>query len=423
MKLILSGGRILDPSQNVDREGDLVIEDGKIAGIVAPGSATGEVVRDVRGKLVTPGLIDIHVHLREPGFEYKEDIESGTRAAAAGGFAAVCCMPNTNPAIDTAAVVRQIIERAEEVGSARVYPIGALTRNMAGDQLSEIADLKAAGAVAVSDDAFPIQNAETMRRGMEYCAQFGLVLMTHNEDQSLTHGGAMNEGYMATVMGVPGIPAAAEDIAAARNILLAKLTGCRLHLLHISTAGTVELLRWAKAGGFPVTGETCPHYWALTDAACEGFYANAKMNPPLRTADDNEAIKRGLADGTIDAITTDHAPHAPYEKEQEFDRAPFGILGLETAFALTYTHLVRPGLLSLHEAIAKMSTVPARLLGLPGGTLAIGAPADVSVLDLEATWTVDPSTFHSKSRNTPFSGWELQGKAVFTVVGGRVVEG
>lgn len=423
MKLILSGGRILDPSQNIDREGDLVIEDGKIAGIVAPGSAMGDIVRDVRGKLVTPGLIDIHVHLREPGFEYKEDIESGTRAAAAGGFTAVCCMPNTNPAIDTAAVVRQIIERAKEVGSARVYPIGALTRHMAGDQLSEIADLKAAGAVAISDDAFPVQNAETMRRGMEYCAQFGLVLMAHNEEQSLTHGGAMNEGYMATVMGVPGIPAVAEDIAAARNILLAKLTGCRLHLLHISTAGTVKLLQRAKAEGLSVTGETCPHYWALTDAACEGFNTNAKMNPPLRTADDNEAIKRGLADGTIDAIATDHAPHAPYEKEQEFDRAPFGILGLETAFALTYTHLVRLGLLSLHEAIAKMSTIPARLLGLPGGTLATGAPADVSVLDLEATWTVDPTTFRSKSRNTPFTGWELQGKAVFTVVGGRVVEG
>jgi dihydroorotase len=423
VRLILSGGRILDPSQNIDREGDLVIEDGKIAGIVAPGSATGEVVRDVRGKLITPGLIDIHVHLREPGFEYKEDIESGTRAAAAGGFTAVCCMPNTNPAIETAAVVRQIIERAEEVGSARVYPIGALTRQTAGDQLSEMADLKAAGAVAISDDAFPIQNAETMRRGMEYCAQFGLVLMTHNEEQSLTRGGAMNEGYTATVLGVPGIPAVAEDIAAARNILLAKLTGCCLHLLHISTAGTVELLRRAKAEGLPVTGETCPHYWALTDAACEGFNTNAKMNPPLRTANDQEAIKRGLADGTIDAIATDHAPHAPYEKEQEFDRAPFGILGLETAFALTYTHLVRPGLLSLQEAIAKMSTIPARLLGLPGGTLAVGAPADVSVLDLEATWTVDPAQFRSKSRNTPFAGWALQGRAVFTVVGGRVVEG
>jgi len=422
MKLILSGGRILDPSQDIDREGDLVIEDGKIAGIVAAGSVQGDEARDVRGCLVTPGLIDIHVHLREPGFEYKEDIESGTRAAAAGGFTAVCCMPNTNPAIDTAAVVRQIIERAQRVGSARVYPIGALTRNMAGDQLSEIADLKAAGAVAISDDAFPIQNAETMRRGMEYCAQFGLTLMTHNEDKTLTQGGAMNEGYTATVMGVPGIPRVAEDIAVARNILLAELTGCRLHLLHISTGRTVDILRKAKQRGIAVTGETCPHYWTLTDAACEGYNTNAKMNPPLRTADDKTAIRQGLADGTIDAIATDHAPHAPYEKEQEFDRAPFGILGLETAFALTYTHLVLPGVLSLRDAIAKMTCVPVRILGLPGGTLAPGAPADVSVLDLNAAWTVDPAQFQSRSRNTPFAGWTLQGKAVFTVVQGRIVE-
>jgi dihydroorotase len=422
MKLILSGGRILDPSQDIDREADLIIEDGKITSIADAGSARGDVVRDCRGKLVTPGLIDIHVHLREPGFEYKEDIESGTRAAAAGGFTAVCCMPNTNPSIDTAAVVRQILERAEQVGSARVYPIAGLTRNMAGDQLAEIADLKAAGACAISDDAFPIQDAETMRRGMEYCAQFGMVLMTHNEDKALTQGGAMNEGYTATVMGVPGIPRVSEDIASARNIMLAKLTGCKLHLLHISTAGTVELLRRAKADGIAVTGESGPHYWALTDSACEGYNTDAKMNPPLRTPEDNEAVKRGLADGTIDCIATDHAPHAPYEKEQEFDRAPFGILGLETCFGVTYSHLVKPGILSLNDAIAKMSTTPARILGLPGGTLAPGSPADVSVFDLEREYTVNKAEIKSKSRNTPFMGWTLQGRTVLTVVGGRVVE-
>jgi dihydroorotase len=422
MKLVLAGGRILDPASELDREGDLVIEDGVVAAIAEPGSAKGDVVRDVRGLVVTAGFIDLHVHLREPGFEYKEDIESGTRAAAAGGFTAVCCMPNTNPAIDTAAVVRQIIERAGQVGSARVYPIAALTRGMAGDQLSEIVDLHSAGAVAISDDAFPIQNAETMRRGMEYCAQFGLTLMTHNEDKELTQGGAMNEGYTATVMGVPGIPRVAEDIAAARNILLAKLTGCRLHLLHISTAGTVDLLRRAKADGVRVTGETAPHYWALTDAACEGYDTNAKMNPPLRTDEDAEAIRQGLADGTIDAIATDHAPHARYEKEREFDQAPFGILGLETAFGLTYTHLVMPGLLSLNDAVAKLTCAPARALGLPGGTLAPGSPADVTVLNLNATWTVDPTAFRSKSRNTPFGGCELHGRAMFTVLGGRVVE-
>jgi dihydroorotase len=421
MKLILSGGRILDPSQNLDREGDLVIEDGRITGIVDAGSGQGDEVHDCRGLVVTPGLIDIHVHLREPGFEYKEDIESGTRAAAKGGFTAVCCMPNTNPSIDTAAVVRQIIERAEAVGSARVYPIGALTRNMGPDQLAEIADLKAAGACAISDDAFPIANAETMRRGMEYCAQFDMVLMTHNEDKDLTQGGAMNEGYTATVMGVPGIPRVAEDIAVARNILLAELTGCRLHLLHMSTGRSVDILRKAKARGIRVTGETAPHYIALTDAACEGYNTDAKMNPPLRTGEDSKILTQGLADGTIDCIATDHAPHAPYEKDQEFDRAPFGILGLETSFPVVYTHLVKPGHLSLMEAINKMSTVPARILGLPGGALAEGAPADVTVLDLSREFTVTPEELRSKSRNTPFMGWKLQGQAVFTVVGGRVI--
>jgi len=425
VKLILSGGRIIDPSQNLDREGDLLIEDGKIAGIFPSGSsggASGDVVRDVRGKLVTPGLIDIHVHLREPGFEYKEDIESGTRAAAAGGFTAVCCMPNTNPAIDTAAVVRQIIERAAEAGSARVYPIAALTRNMSGDQLCEIADLKAAGACAISDDAFPIQNAETMRRGMEYCAQFDMVLMTHNEDKHLTAGGAMNEGYTATVMGVPGIPRVAEDIAVARNILLSELTGCRLHLLHMSTGRSVDILRKAKARGIPVTGETAPHYLALTDAACDGYNTNAKMNPPLRIAEDSEMLKQGLADGTIDCIATDHAPHAAYEKEREFDQAPFGILGLETSFPVIYTHLVKPGILSIQDVVAKMSTVPARILGLPGGTLRDGSPADIAVFDLNAEFEVTSEMLRSKSRNTPFMGHTLQGRPLFTMLGGRLVE-
>jgi dihydroorotase len=389
-RLILSGGRIVDPSRNMDRVADLVIEDGKIAAIEDRADDREATVRDVGGLVVAPGLIDIHVHLREPGQEYKEDIESGTRAAAAGGFTAVCCMPNTVPSIDTAAVVRQIIERAEQVGSARVYPIGALTRNMGPDQLAEIGDLKAAGACAISDDAFPIQNAETMRRGMEYCAQFGIVLMTHNEDKDLTVGGAMNEGYTATVMGVPGIPRVAEDIAVARNILLAELTGCKLHLLHMSTGRSVDILRKAKQRGISVTGETAPHYWATNDAACEGYNTNAKMNPPLRTKEDGEIIKEGMVDGTIDCIATDHAPHAPYEKEQEFDRAPFGITGLETSFWVTYTTLVKTGVLSLSDVISRMSTVPAKILGLPGGTLAVGSPADIAVLDLEKSWTVNP---------------------------------
>ena len=421
-RLILAGGRIVDPSQSLDRVGDLVMENGRITQILPPGTGGAGVVRNVEGKLVTPGLIDLHVHLREPGFEYKEDIESGTRAAAAGGFTAVCCMPNTNPPIDTASTVRYILERAQDVGAARVYPVAAVTRGMGASQLSEMADLKAAGAVAVSDDAFPIQNAETMRRAMEYCAQLGLVLMTHNEEKSLTEGGAMNEGYTATILGMRGMPRVAEDIAAARNIFLAALTGCRLHLLHMSTAGTVRLLQRAKSEGMPVTGETAPHYWCLTDAACEGFNTNAKMNPPLRTDADVAAIIHALADGTIDAIATDHAPHAAHEKDQEFDRAPFGVIGLETAFALTYTHLVQRGILSLSSAIEKLSTGPARILGLPGGTLAPGAPADVAVFDLQEEWTVAPDEFRSKSANSPFLGQKLIGRAVFTVLGGRIVE-
>jgi dihydroorotase len=424
MRTILAGGRVLDPSQNIDREADVLIEDDRIVGIIAPGEAANGAERiDVRGKVVTPGHIDIHVHLREPGFEYKEDIESGTKAAAAGGFTRVCCMPNTNPAIDTAAVVRQILERAEQVGSARVHPIGAATRAMQGDQLTEMAELKAAGAVAISDDAFPLQDAAVVRRVMDYCRMLGLPFLTHNEDKRLTEKGAMNEGYTATVMGVPGMPRVAEDIAVARNILLSRLTGCRLHLLHISTAGTVELLRRAKADGIPVTGEACPHHWVLTDEACQGYNTDAKMNPPLRTPEDCEAVRQGLADGTIDCIVTDHAPHAEYEKEVEFDAAPFGILGLETSFPLVYTTLVRPGVLSLQDAIAKMTVLPARVLGLPDGvgTLKPGAPADITVLDLDQVWTIDRNKVQSRSKNTPFHGREVQGKAAFTVVGGQVI--
>ena len=424
MRLILAGGRVVDPSQNIDRVADLLIEDGRIVNIVNPGEAVGDAERiDVTGKCVVPGLIDIHVHLREPGFEYKEDIESGTRAAAAGGFTRVCCMPNTSPAIDTAAVVRQILERAAQVGQARVHPIGAATRAMEGDQLTEMAELKAAGAVAISDDAFPLQHADTVRHVMQYCAMLGLPLLTHNEDKRLTDKGAMNEGYNATVMGIPGMPRIAEDIAVARNIMLASLTGCRLHLLHISTAGTVELLRQAKANGAPVTGEACPHHWVLTDDACSGYKTDAKMNPPLRTREDIEAIKLGLADGTIDCIVTDHAPHAEYEKEVEFDVAPFGILGLETSFPLVYTTLVKTDVLSLSQAVANMTYKAARVLGMPEdvGTLRPGAEADVAVLDLDMTWTVDRKRVQSKSRNTPFHGMQVQGKCVFTVVGGRVI--
>ena len=429
MKKIITGGRVLDPSQNVDRGADVLIENDRIVGIVDPGTASAEFIQDaeileVHGKLVTPGLIDIHVHLREPGQEYKEDIESGTRAAAAGGFTRVCCMPNTDPAIDTAAVVRQILERTVQAGSAHVHPIGAATRAMQGDQLTDMAELQAAGAIAISDDAYPLQNAETMRRVMEYCRMLNLVLMTHNEDKRLTEKGAMNEGYTATILGIPGMPRVAEDIAVARNIMLAQLTGCRLHLLHISTAGTVELLRRAKADGIAVTGEACPHHWALTDEAVLGYKTDAKMNPPLRTPEDCEAVKQGLADGTIDCIVTDLAPHAGYEKEVEFDAAPFGILGLETSFPLVYTHLVQPSILSLADAIAKMTSVPARIIGMPDGTgtLQTGALADIAVFDLEKEWTIDRNKVQSKSKNTPFHGTTVRGKAVYTLISGRRIQ-
>lgn len=422
MKIVLQGGRIVDPSQGLDKVADLVVEDSVIKGVSEYRDASGDEVINVEGCVVCPGLIDMHVHLREPGYEYKEDIESGTLAAAAGGFTAVCCMPNTNPPIDQPSVVEYILHRAREKAFASVLPIASLTKGMGQDQLSDIAELKAAGAVAISDDASPIQNAETMRRGMEYCSQFDLPLLTHNEDKALTQGGAMNEGFVATVLGVPGIPPISEDIAAWRNILLAGLTGCRLHLLHISTAGTVEALRYAKSRNLPVTGETAPHYWTLTDKACEGYDTNAKMNPPLRDRKDIDAIKSGLKDGTIDAIATDHAPHAINEKECEFDKAMFGIIGLETSLALANTYLVREGILSLGDMIRDMSTSPARILGVKAGSLREGYPANVTVFKPGERWAVNPAELRSKSKNTPFAGMEVFGKVQFTLLEGKLID-
>ncbi|GAB4454903.1 MAG: dihydroorotase [Armatimonadaceae bacterium] len=419
--MILRGGRVIDPANNRDAVGDVRIENGTIAEIGESLSVReDETVNDCAGKVVCPGLIDIHVHLREPGQEYKEDLNSGLSAAAAGGFTGVACMPNTRPVIDEEAIVRDLTVRSQAVNSARLYVIAALSKGMANQELAEMAYLKDAGAVAVSDDAFQVQDAEFMRRAMEYAKMLSLPVLAHCENTRLTEGGAMNEGYTATILGIKGLPREAYEIDVARNSLLSLMTGCHLHILHVSTAREVEMIRFWKRQGANVTAETAPHYWCLTDEACRGYNTNAKMNPPLRTEADCVAIIEGLKDGTLDCIATDHAPHAGYEKQQEFVLAPFGITGLETSLALGITHLVKPGHLSLSDLIRRMSTEPARVLNLPGGSLTVGQPADITIFDPDTEWTVNPEQFLSKGKNTPFAGQTLTGKTVQTIVGGNI---
>lgn len=424
--MILSGGRIIDPKNNLDTLGDLrVSDDGTISAIATNGvpilPEPDETVLPCEGFVVSPGLIDIHVHLRVPGQEYKEDLASGLGSAAAGGFTAVACMPNTNPFLDTAPLVRDLLREAANVRGARVYVIGAVSKNMGNRELSEMGDLKDAGAVAVSDDAYAVQDAEFMRRAMEYARMLDLPVLCHCENAALTDGGAMNEGYTSTVLGIKGMCREAYEMDVARNALLSLLTGAHLHVLHVSTAREVEIIRFFKAQGARVTAESAPHYWCLTDAAVRGYNTNAKMNPPLRTQDDADAIIAGLIDGTLDCIATDHAPHADYEKNVEFAAAPFGIHGLETSLALGITYLVEPGHLSLSDLVRKMSPEPARVLNLPGGDLSVGAVADITVFDPGASWVVEPARFVSKGRNTPFAGLTLRGRTVTTIVGGRVV--
>jgi dihydroorotase len=419
MSLLIRNGRVVDPAGGTDAVADVLIADGRIqkVGRALKAPAGAELI-DATGKVVCPGFIDMHVHLREPGFEYKETIASGTRAAAAGGFTAVACMANTFPVNDNRAVTDYILARSKVEGVVRVYPIGAVTRNLEGRQLAELAELAEAGCVAFSDDGKCVMNAELYRRAMEYALPFGTPIISHAEDCHLAHGALMNEGFVSTELGLSGQPGAAEDVMVARDIILAELTGAHLHIAHISTAGAVRLVREARARGVRVTAEVTPHHLVLTDEAVRSYDPNCKMAPPLRTKRDVEACLEGLIDGTIECVATDHAPHATSEKEGEFAEAAHGIVGLETAVPILLDRLVRPGVVDLPTLVARLSSGPARLLNLPGGSLAPGAAADVTILDLERAFTVDPAAFQSRSRNTPFAGFTGTGAPWMTLVGG-----
>ncbi|HKE92107.1 MAG TPA: dihydroorotase [Gemmatimonadales bacterium] len=420
--VLLRGGRVIDPARGVDQVADVLIQDGKIAATgTGLGTPDGAEVRVVSGLVVVPGLVDVHVHLREPGNEDEETVASGARAAVAGGFTAVCAMPNTDPVTDNQAAVGFIVRQSVRAGLARVYPIGAVSVGQKGEQLAEFGEMVGAGAVAVSDDGRPVVSGHLMRTALEYARTFGIPVADHCEEPTLAAGGAMHEGLVSARLGLKGIPAAAEEIMVARDILLAELTGGHVHLCHMSTRGSVELIRRAKERGLALTAEVTPHHLTLTDAACERYDTHAKMNPPLRERPDVDALRGALKDGVIDCVASDHAPHAYDEKEAAFDDAPFGIIGLETAFAVLHTELVQQGVLTLPELIARMSTTPARLFHLPGGTLAPGSPGDVSVLDVRTPWVVRAAELHSKSRNSPFTGKEVVGRAAVTLVAGRVV--
>jgi dihydroorotase len=422
VSLLIKGGLVVDPAQDLEATRDVLIEGDRIAALEPPGTIApeGRRVVEALGLVVTPGLIDMHVHLREPGEEYKETILTGSRAAVRGGFTAVAAMPNTRPVNDNSSVTRFILDQAKEAGLARVYPVGAISQGSEGQNLSEYADQKASGAVAFSDDGRPVMNPLLMRRALEYARTFDAPIISHCEDLELRGDGVMHEGRVSLELGLKGIPAAAEEVMVFRDINLAYLTGARLHLAHVSTFGSVEIIRWAKRVGIEVSAETAPHYFHLLDEAVRGYDTNAKVNPPLRTAADVAAIREGLRDGTLDAIACDHAPHSSLEKDVEFEAAAFGLIGLETSLGLSLK-LVHDGVLTLPQLVAKMSANPARILGVPGGTLKVGGLADVTLIDLNRPWTVDAGAFASKGRNCPFQGWTLTGQAVMTIVGGRVV--
>lgn len=422
-ELILRGGRILDPEQRIDRVGDLVIRDGCIHAlewVPRPVTPSEDIrVIDVTGKWVVPAWVDMHVHLREPGEEYKETIATGTAAAVAGGFGAVACMPNTKPVNDNAAVTGFIRRRAQEEGSCRVYPVAAISKGLKGEELSEFGELREAGAVAVSDDGRPVMNAALMRRALEYAKAFDLLVISHAEDEALSRGGHMHEGIVSTTLGLQGIPAAAEAVMIARDVLLAELTGGRLHIAHVSTEASVWILREAKRRGIRVTCETAPHYFTLSEEYVDGFDTVYKVNPPLRSRRDVEAIKEGLADGTIDAIATDHAPHSVLEKDTEFQDAANGMIGLESALPLVL-RLIEEGVGEPLDVLARVTCNPSKILGIPMGSLREGGPAHVTVIDPDAEYIIDPESFQSKGRNCPFRGWAVKGRTVLTVVDGIV---
>ena len=423
MTILIRNGRIIDPANERDEIGDLFVVDGRIANRSEVGnqqSAVDEI--DATGLIVSPGLIDLHVHFREPGFGWKETIESGARAAAAGGFTTVVCMPNTSPVADSPSTIAWIKDRAAEVARVRVLPTGAISKNLAGEDLAPIGSLAQAGVVAITDDGHCIQNNELMRRAVEYARMVGVPVFDHCQDYNLVGNGVAHEGYWSTLLGLPGWPAAGEEAIVARNVLLAGCCDHRIHCQHISAGGSVRLLREARARGVRVSGEVCPHHIALTDESIQNFDTNFKMNPPLRAQRDVDALLEGIADGTLDILASDHAPHAKFEKEVEFDAAPFGIVGLETELGLFIDLLFhRHKTIGLPRLIQMLTINPARLLGLESGTLSLGAPADITLIDPDLEWTVDAGTFQSTSRNTPFHGWKLKGRAVRTIVAGKTV--
>ena len=420
MRLVIKSGYVIDPSQSLEGIFDVLVENGVIKAVDINIDVEEAEVIHAQGKIVTPGLIDVHVHLREPGFEYKETIHTGVKAAVAGGFTAVCCMANTNPVNDNQEVTRYILKRATECGLARVYPIGAVSKQLKGEELACIGELKEAGVVALSDDGNPIVNSGFLRRALEYAKYFNLPIISHAEDRSLAPAGVMNEGKISTLLGLPGIPAISEEIMVFRDIKLAELTKWHIHIAHVSTAGSIELIKKAKEKKIKVTAETCPHYFTLTEEAVKEFNPNTKVSPPLRTTADLEAIKQALKEDIIDIIATDHAPHQALEKEVPFEQAPSGIIGLESALPISLK-LVEEGVLTWSQLVTKMSYAPAKVFNLPGGSLKPGNLADITIIDPNLSYKIDVTQFYSKGRNCPFNGWEVKGKAIITIIGGNIV--